>query len=122
MNGCPWKSRLIDSFLYECHGQAGFGSGVMRCLDVKNGKVAWEKNFKEPVCLSAADRKLLILTDRGKLHIAEASPKSYQEIASARIFEISNMKIQCWTPLVLSGGRIYIHELAGRLICVDVRK
>jgi outer membrane protein assembly factor BamB len=113
---------LIDGFLYGCHGQAGFGSGVMRCLDVKNGKVAWEKNFKEPVCLSAADRKLLILTDRGKLHIAEASPKSYQEIASARIFEISNMKIQCWTPPVLCGGRIYIHELSGRLICVDVRR
>ena len=113
---------LIDSFLYECHGQAGFGSGVMRCLDAKNGKLAWEKNFEQPVCLSAADRMLLILTDSGKLNIAEASPKTYHEITSAQVFEISNMKIQCWTPPVLCEGKIYCHELFGDLVCIDVRK
>ena len=101
---------------------AGFDEGRLAAIELQTGKVAWEKNFEQPVCLSAADRTLLILTDSGKLHIAEASPKSYHEMASAQVFEISNMKIQCWTPPVLCGGRIYIHELSGRLICVDVRR
>ena len=114
---------LIDGYLYGCHGQAGFEAGTLRCLEVVSGKMMWEKDLGRPMCLSAAGSKLLIITDRGRLHISEGSPKSYIEISSAQVFEKTGpIKAKCWTPPVLCGGKIYCHELFGDLVCIDMRK
>jgi hypothetical protein len=69
------------------------------------------------VCISAAKDKLLILTDSGMLHIAEASPESYKGISRAQVLEG-----KCWTPPLLSGGRIYCRDGMGDVVCIDVRK
>ena len=61
----------IGDYLYGCHGDVSIGEGVLRCIDLSTGKIKWQQNLGGPLCLSAADGKLLILTDRGELHIAE---------------------------------------------------
>ena len=107
----------IGDYLYGCHGDVSIGEGVLRCIDLSTGKIKWQQNLGGPLCLSAADGKLLILTDRGELHIAEASPQGYREIASAQVLERL-----CWTPPVLSGGRIYCRDGLGNVACLDVSK
>jgi len=62
-----------------------------------------------------ADGKLIILSEAGKLVIAEASPDKYKEISSAQV-----LSGKCWTVPVLANGRIYARNAAGRLVCVDV--
>ncbi len=63
----------------------------------------------------AADGKLIVLGEKGKLVIAEATPDGYKELASAQILEG-----KCWTVPVLANGRIYARNAAGDLVCVNV--
>ncbi len=62
-----------------------------------------------------ADGKLIVLGERGKLAIVEATPDGYKELSSAEILEG-----KCWTSPVLANGRIYARNAAGDLVCVNV--
>ncbi len=107
---------LIDGYLYGWHGDPTSGSGLLRCIDVRDGSVAWEKDLGRAICLSAAGDKLLLLADNGTLCIAQTSPRAYEEISRARVLTFG-----CWTPPVLCNGRIYCRDRMGTLVCVDVR-
>ena len=74
-----------------------------------------ELNRHEIGNLMIADGKLIILGEKGKLVIAEASPEGFKELASAEI-----LTGKCWTYPVLANGRIYARNAAGQLVCVDV--
>jgi len=65
--------------------------------------------------LTAADGKLIVLSNDGRIVIAEASPKGYKELNSGRALRKSS---NCWTPPVLCGGLIYARNSKGELACV----
>jgi len=67
--------------------------------------------------LMVAGGKLVILTERGNLVIAEASPTGYNELARAKVLEG-----KCRTAPVLSAGGVYCRDHGGHLVCLDVRK
>ena len=113
---------LIDGYLYGCHGTARSWNVTLRCVELKRGKMMWEKDVGQPVGLSAANGMLLILNNKGTSYIAETSPKSYIEVANAQVFEKKATQVQCWTSPVLCGGRIYCRRMSGDLVCIDVRK
>jgi outer membrane protein assembly factor BamB len=62
-----------------------------------------------------AGGRLIALSDKGRLLMANAVPSGYTELASAQILEG-----KCWTAPVLSNGRIYARNATGDLVCVDV--
>ena len=64
-----------------------------------------------------ADGKLIILSERGKLVIAEASPERFEELTSSQL-----LKGKCWTVPVLANGRIYARNADGQLVCVSVNR
>jgi outer membrane protein assembly factor BamB len=112
---------LIGGYLYGCHDPVGWGGGgILRCLDLKGGEVMWEKDFGGTVSISAAGKALIVLSQNGTLSIAEASPKSYNEISCARIFK--NLPVKCWTLPVFCDGKIYCRNFFGDLACIDMRK
>jgi outer membrane protein assembly factor BamB len=65
----------------------------------------------------AAGDKLIVLGETGRLAIAEATPKGYQEISAAKVVDG-----RCWTMPILANGRIYSRNSEGHLVCLDVRK
>ncbi len=101
-------------YIYGFDGQVG-GSGSLTCIDIKTGERKWEQKGMGTGSLMLADGKLIILGERGKLVIAQASPDGYKELASAQI-----LSGKCWTYPVLAEGRIYARNAAGKLVCVDV--
>jgi len=106
------SSVLLDGYVY------GIDGGGLVCLDFETGRVAWEQKgaAKYGSSLTLSDGKLIILTEEGKLIIAEASPKGFKEITSAQI-----LSGRCWTVPVLANGKIYARSNAtGRLVCLDV--
>jgi outer membrane protein assembly factor BamB len=106
------SSVLWDGYIY------GIDGAKLVCLDFETGRVAWSKKGagKYGSSITLSDGKLIILTEKGKLIIAEASPKSFKEIASAQI-----LSGRCWTVPVLANGKIYARGNAtGRLVCLDV--
>lgn len=106
---------LWQGHLYGFDGQVG-GGGVLACVDFKTGEKKWSQKGLGTGSLMIADGKLIVLGERGKLVIAEASPQGYKELASAQILP----KTKCWTVPVLANGRIYARSAAGHLVCVDV--
>lgn len=102
---------LIDGHLY------GFDDMRLVCLEWKTGEQKWEEKSPKKGALMAAGDKLIVLGETGRLAIAQATPKGYQEIAGAKVVDG-----RCWTMPILANGRIYARNSDGHLACVDVRK
>ncbi len=105
-----WKGHI-----YGFDGQFG-GRGQLTCLNHETGQAKWSQRGMGTGSLCLADDKLIILSERGNLVIAEASPKGFKELSSAQI-----LTGKCWTVPVLANGRIYARNADGQLICIDVR-
>jgi outer membrane protein assembly factor BamB len=113
------SSVLWEGHLYGFDGQIGMrgvGGGQLTCMEYATGQVKWSQGGMGTGSLMLADGKLIVLSEAGKLVIAEASPNGYKELASAEILEG-----RCWTVPVLANGRICARNAAGDLVCVDVR-
>jgi outer membrane protein assembly factor BamB len=107
-------SVLWKGYIYGFDGQVG-GGGKLTCIDVDTGQIQWAQRGLGTGSLMLADGKLIVLSERGKLVIAEATPDAYKELSSAQILEG-----KCWTYPVLANGRIYARNAAGDLVCVNV--
>lgn len=89
----------------------------LQCMKIDDGSKIWEeKGFGQGQIMMAGDR-IIAIKENGTLVVARATPEQYQELASASI-----MKNKCWTVPVLSGGRIYVRDAMGDLVCLDVAK
>jgi outer membrane protein assembly factor BamB len=98
----------------------------LQCVDLGTGEVRWSQDLGDSGGLIAGDGKLIIITGRGDLVIAEATPEQYRELARTRLFQLKPLSRQddqpnsCWTAPVLANGRIYARTSWGELACVDV--
>lgn len=108
-------SVLWQGHIYGFDGQVN-GAGILTCIDMKTGQKKWTQRGMGTGSLMIADGKLIILGERGKLVIAEASPQGFKDLASAQILP----RTKCWTVPVLANGKIYARSAAGTLVCVDV--
>ncbi|TFG45501.1 MAG: hypothetical protein E4H40_08215, partial [Candidatus Brocadiia bacterium] len=109
------SSILINGYAYGFDGQVG-GKGKLTCLELETGQVKWAQDGMGTGSLTAADGKLIILSEKGMLVMAEALPDAYKEISSLQI-----LSGKCWTTPVIAEGRIYARNAAGDLVCVDVK-
>ena len=96
---------------------SGFDESQLKCIDFQTGDVKWSQGGLGKGSLMIADGKMVLMSDKGELAIAEASPDSYVELARTKV--LSGL---CWTVPVLSGGKIYCRSHPGVLVCLDVSK
>jgi outer membrane protein assembly factor BamB len=106
------NSVLLNGALY---GFDGDSNSDLKSVDFMTGNVNWSERGLGKGSLMAADGKLIILSERGELVIAEADPTTFRPLARAQV-----LGGRCWTQPVLSNGRIYCRNAAGDLVCVDV--
>ena len=116
---------LRDGYLYGMHGNA-MQECSLCCMDLMSGEIVWKEpfDFGSMICV---DDKLILLTEKGMLHIGEATPQGYQEISSTHVLTLQdipnapwNKRNTSWTPPVMVGGRIYVRDNYGVLKCIDV--
>ena len=103
-------SVLLNGYLY------GNDENTLKCIELKSGDERWRLRGIGKGGLIAANGKLIILSERGELIFANASPAGYKELARANV-----MRGTCWTHPVLADGFIYCRSQEGELVCVDVR-
>jgi len=106
MNGCI----LIGGNLY------GFDDKQLTCMGL-DGKVLWSERGMGEGCLSAAREKLIVLTEKGKLLIADASPEGF--VADTEIEVVPGGV--CWTQPTFVDGLIYCRNSMEALVCRDYR-
>jgi len=59
---------------------------------------------------------LLVLSEKGELVLADASPDGFKPVARAQV-----LGGVCWTPPALANGLLYVRNAKGDLICLDLR-
>ncbi|MDB6065666.1 MAG: qgdA [Pedosphaera sp.] len=103
-------SVLWDGYLYGVDE-----SPALKCISWETGEVKWSDSKFGKGSLILADGKIIGLSDKGELIIAEASPACFKPISRAQV-----LGGKCWTTPVLSNGRIYCRNAKGDLVCLDV--
>ncbi|MFC2084905.1 PQQ-binding-like beta-propeller repeat protein [Bacteroidota bacterium] len=94
----------------------GFSNSTLKCLTAETAERNWSKRGYGKGSLIIADEKLLILSDRGKLVMIEATPKGYKELAVAQV-----LKGKSWTSPTYSDGKIYLRNRK-EMVCYDLTK
>src|SRR6185369_9090306 len=101
-------------FLYGFDGRQEQGCNL-RCVELKTGKVRWsEDHFGAGTLLVAGDR-LLILTERGELIMATATPAKFAPLERAQL-----LGSDCRAHTALANGLLYGRDKRA-LVCVDLR-
>ena len=103
--------------LYEGHIYGVTPPGELACLDL-DGRRLWTSAPARfglgPFIL--ADGLLFALNDEdGTLHVAEASPAGYRELASAKLLEGSD----AWGPIAIAAGRLILRDLT-TMVCIEL--
>ena len=104
---------VVGDAIYGVDGNAGGGNLV--CLDLASGATKWAEKSTKGGSLISADGKLIVLTEKGELVIADATPAGFHAISRAPV-----MSGRCWVQPVLSGGRLFLKNNAGTLVCCDL--
>ncbi len=93
-------SVLHEGYLY------GYSGRFLTCVDASTGKSVWKSRPPGDGFLILVDSHLVILTKKGTLHVAPATPEKYTEVASLNLFGKTT-----WTPPSFANGKIYARNL-----------
>ncbi len=88
----------------------------LKCVDWKTGALKWKEQSFGFGALTAAAGKLIVITAKGELVIAKASPDSYEELTRVQV-----LSGKCWTAPVLANGLLYCRNSEGSVVCLDLR-
>jgi outer membrane protein assembly factor BamB len=109
------RNHFNSSVYYKDHIY-GFSSSTLKCLEAETAQRKWSTRGFGKGSLIIADEKLLILSDRGKLAMIEATPEGYNELARAQVIEGKS-----WTSPTFSDGKIYLRNQK-EMACYDLTK
>jgi len=97
----------------------GFDENIFKCVKLDDGKEQWQdRSLGKGSLVMSADGRLIIMSEKGELVIAQADPQTFNAMARAQVLP----RTKCWTSPVLANGRIYARNANGDIVCVDVKK
>ena len=103
-----------EGFLYGWHGRQEQGC-ELRCVELQTGKIRWSESGLKAGSLILAGNELLVLTERGLLLRAPASPEGFKPTANAQVLPSDVRAFPA-----LANGRFFARS-KDRLRCLDLR-
>lgn len=101
-----WSTPVLkDGYLYGMFQFKEYGSGALKCVDVKSGKEVWSQANFGPGNVTLAGDKLVALSDAGDLVLISPTPEKYSELARFRAVEG-----KCWSTPTIANGRVYVRS------------
>ncbi len=101
-----WSTPVCqDGYLYGMISFKKFGTGPLKCVDIKTGTVKWEQPGFGAGNLVLAGNNLVALSDDGQVVLVEATPAGYKELARTKA-----ITGKCWSTPALSNGRLYVRS------------
>lgn len=104
-----------DGFLYGFDGRQE-QTPRLRCVELASGKVKWSEEDFGAGTLMIAGNQLVILTEKGDVVIAPASPQAFKPTARARV-----LASDCRAHPALAGGLLYARD-KDTMACIDLRR
>lgn len=93
----------------------GFHVASLRCISAETGETKWTKRGYGKGSLIKVDDMLFVLSDKGKLIIAEAKPDAFIELKS-----IQPLDGKSWTAPSFSDGKVYVRNLT-HMACYKIK-
>ena len=109
------RNKVSGCFLWEDH-LYGFDESMLKCIGL-DGAERWRVRGLGMGALSICDGRLIVLSSKGELIVAEADPQEYRELSRRKVLDGGVY----WTAPVLVDGRIYCRNSLGGLVCLDNR-
>lgn len=119
-----WQNRTFRNQFSSSVMLAGHVYGIdhdenkqasLKCVDFMTGVEKWADESVGFGSLVAAGDKLIVLSAKGELIAAKASPEKFDVISRAKVLEG-----KCWSQPVLADGRLYVRNAPGKVLCLDV--
>ncbi len=114
-----WKNRVMknhfNSSVLDGNNLYGFDDATLKCIDVLTGAEKWKQSGFGKGSLILADGHLIVLSERGKLALVEATSAAYKEVAS-----IQALDGKCWTMPALANGKLYLRNQK-TLVSLDLK-
>lgn len=104
-----------NGFLYGFDGRQEQGCNL-RCVELKTGKIRWSRDRFGAGTIMLAGDQLLILSERGELIRAPATPTEFKPSARVQI-----LPVQVRAYPAMANGLFYARSTA-KLVCVDLRR
>ncbi len=116
-----WENRRVmrnhfNTSVAQDHYVFGFDKAMFKCIDARNGEQQWVQRGLGKGSLIGADGMLIVLSERGKLHLVEADLTAYKELASHQV-----LTGRCWTQPSLAAGRLYVRNQK-EMVCLDLQE
>jgi outer membrane protein assembly factor BamB len=116
-----WENKNMRNHFDSCVLWQGYLYGPddngLRCLAFDTGELKWTDGGFGKGALMVADGKLVALSEKGELIIAEPTSAAFKPISRAKV-----LTGKCWTTPVLSNGHIYCRNAVGDVVCMDVSR
>jgi outer membrane protein assembly factor BamB len=103
-----------DGFLYGFDGRQEQGCNL-RCVELKTGKIRWTQDRFGAGTITLAGKDLLVLTEKGELIAAPASPEGFKPTARAQILPYG---VRAY-PAIADG--LFYARSGEKLVCLDLR-
>jgi outer membrane protein assembly factor BamB len=91
-----------DGYLY------GFNGSFLICLDAATNEVRWRQRIYEGTLVGAGRHLFVLARGSGMLHVIEASPGGFAEIARTQVFTAGASSL---TGPSVVGSRVYLRNL-----------
>jgi outer membrane protein assembly factor BamB len=104
-----WQSRAMRSHFSSCvyhDGHIyGFDIATLRCISVATGEPVWKRRGLGKGSLILVDGSLIVLSDKGRLLLVEASPSGFQVRG-----QVQALEGRSWTAPTIAKGRLYLRN------------
>lgn len=97
-----------DGYIYA------YSTRFLTCVDPNTGEPMWRSRPPGDGFLTMVDGHMVILTKRGAVHVAKASPKDYMPVAELPLFDETS-----WNLPSFAEGSIFVRSM-GRMARVNI--
>jgi outer membrane protein assembly factor BamB len=110
-----WATSVMhNGFLFGLAGE--FDKSInLNCVDLKTGKLVWSHKDFGKAAVTLAAGHLILVTKKGDLVLAPATPQGYEEKARVRLLAETR------TAATVSSGRLYLRDREN-IFCLDITK
>ena len=92
--------------------------GILKCMELKTGKVVWHDRSVGKGSIAYADDHLYLRSESGPVALVEATPQGYREKGTFE--QPDRSRDAAWPQPVIVGGRLYLRD-QDVLLCYDVK-
>jgi outer membrane protein assembly factor BamB len=108
-------SMVRDGHVWGCHGD--LRALFLRCLDLKTGKMKWERRLEDRWSFLLADKTLICLGERGGVYLVEANADKFVSRGELK----DQLAPRAWAMPALANGRLYLRDQKN-VVCIDLTK